>query len=186
MNYVPNYKNPFSFQQDVTAAGTPESLGVKLEDTTVAFVDGVADADTITDSGNGFVVAGFEAGDQLVVTGSASNDGTYVVDTVAAGTITLKANESLTDELASATVTLKSSKHIPDGIKMVVKAKQGNTSTIHVANSAARALNSATAAFVLRLSESLEIKVTDTENVWIDAAVSGEGVEVFVERDIQA
>ncbi len=184
MQYVPNYKNPFSFQQNITAAGTPESLGVKLEAATIAFVDGAAD--TITDSGSGFVVAGFEAGDQLVVTGSASNDGTYVVDTVAAGTIILKDNENLTDEVASATVTLKASKHIPDGIKMVVKAKQGNTSTIHVSNSAARALNSAVGAFTLRLSESLEIKVPDTKDVWIDAAVSGEGVEVFVEKDIQS
>lgn len=70
--------------------------------TTIAFVD--SNPDTITDSGNG--LAGFRSGDSLVVTGSASNDGTYTVDTAVAGTITLIAGDALAVEGAGATVTL--------------------------------------------------------------------------------
>jgi len=72
---------------------------------TIAFVD--SDPDTITDSGSGFVTAGFVAGDEITVTGSASNDGTYTIDTVTAGTITLLPGESLTAEGAGASITIK-------------------------------------------------------------------------------
>lgn len=75
-----------------------------LTGTTIAFVD--SDPDTITDSNNGFVTAGFVAGMELTVSGSTSNDGTYTIDTVTAGTVTLEADETLVAELAGATVTL--------------------------------------------------------------------------------
>lgn len=71
--------------------------------TTIAFVD--SDPDTITDSGNGFEDAGFKAGDLVTISGSTSNDGTYLIDTVAAGTLTLDAGASLTAEVAGDTVT---------------------------------------------------------------------------------
>lgn len=70
---------------------------------TIAFVD--SDPDTITDSGNGFVTAGFVVG-SITVSGSTDNDGTYVVDTVAAGTLTLAVAETLTAEIAGDTVTI--------------------------------------------------------------------------------
>jgi hypothetical protein len=57
----------------------------------LAFVDGGGGADTITDSGNGFVTAGFAPGDILFVQGSTSNDSAVtgaVLTAVAAGTIT--------------------------------------------------------------------------------------------------
>lgn len=57
--------------------------------TTIAFVDGGAGADTITDSADGFVTAGFEVGDTITVAGSTSNDGDYTLVDVAAGTLTL-------------------------------------------------------------------------------------------------
>ena len=44
---------------------------------------------TVTDSGSGFVTAGFKAGDLITVSGSTSNDGNYTIVTVAAGTLTL-------------------------------------------------------------------------------------------------
>lgn len=56
----------------------------------LAFVDGGGSNDSITDSGNGFVTAGFAPGDVLFVQGSTSNDGTCtgaVLLNVAAGTI---------------------------------------------------------------------------------------------------
>ena len=56
---------------------------------TIAFVDGGASDDTITDSGEGFVTAGFVVGDEITVEGTTSNDGTYTLTGVAAGTLTL-------------------------------------------------------------------------------------------------
>jgi hypothetical protein len=73
--------------------------------TTIAFVD--SDPDTITDSGNGFITAGFEAG-SITVSGSANNNGDFTVDRegIAAGTLTLISSDSLTAEAAGATVTI--------------------------------------------------------------------------------
>lgn len=76
----------------------------RMQGTGIAFVD--SDPDTITDSGDGFETAGFEAGDYVTVSGSTNNDGTYLVGTVAAGTLTLDAGESLTAEGAGATITI--------------------------------------------------------------------------------
>jgi hypothetical protein len=54
----------------------------------------------ITDSGSEFVTAGFVSGADVKVRGSIGNDGIYAVKTVAAGTLTLEASESLEDETA--------------------------------------------------------------------------------------
>jgi len=61
----------------------------KLTATTIAFVVS-GSPDTITDSGNNFLAAGFAA-DQSITVSSASgtNDGTYTIQSVVAGTITL-------------------------------------------------------------------------------------------------
>ena len=73
---------------------------------TIAFTDD--DPDTITDSGNGFITAGFKAGDLVTVSGSTSNDGNYTIDTggVAAGVLTLVIGDSLTAEIAGDNVTV--------------------------------------------------------------------------------
>jgi hypothetical protein len=56
---------------------------------TLAFVQ-TGDADTITDSENGFVTAGFEAGDVITVAGATSPHGAGIaIVSVAAGTLTL-------------------------------------------------------------------------------------------------
>lgn len=60
----------------------------------------------IRDSGSGLVSAGFQAGQTLIVTGSANNDGSYTVVTVASGAITV--NETIVTEIAGATVILTS------------------------------------------------------------------------------
>ena len=57
-----------------------------------------ANPDTITDSGNSFVTAGFEAGDIVVVEGSGSNDGSFKIVSVAVGTLTLESYEEVTAE----------------------------------------------------------------------------------------
>lgn len=73
--------------------------------TTIAFVDGGVGADTITDSGNGFIAAGFQAGDLITVNGSTSNDGELTIVSVVAGTITL-ATGTVTAEGAAANITI--------------------------------------------------------------------------------
>ena len=82
-------------------AGVSLSGDTTLTDTTIAF----AAPDTITDSNNGLAV--FNSGDTLIVTGTASNNGTYVIDTVAAGTITL-IEQTISLETAGGSVTLDS------------------------------------------------------------------------------
>lgn len=86
-----------------STANTPVASAT-ITASTIAFVD--SDPDTLTDSGNGFVTAGFQAGDVITVSGSTSNDGTYKVATVAAGTITLDAAETLVAEGSGDTVTI--------------------------------------------------------------------------------
>lgn len=73
---------------------------------TIAFNDNGASADTITDTGAGFVTAGFVDGDKITVSGSTSNDGDYTINTVVAGTITLIASDVLTTEELGASVTI--------------------------------------------------------------------------------
>ena len=77
---------------------------------TFAFVD--SNPDTITDSANGFLTAGYAAGMQISVSGSTSNDGVYTISSVAAGTITLVATDSLTAELEGDTVIIKDTESI--------------------------------------------------------------------------
>ena len=58
-----------------------ETTTAKYSSSTISFSDG---SDTITDSTNPFVTAGFSDGDKIRIQGSLSNDGDYTVD-VAAG-----------------------------------------------------------------------------------------------------
>jgi hypothetical protein len=64
----------------------------------LAFVAAGGGNATITDSDSGFVTDGFKAGDCLIIEGSTSNDGTYSIKTVVAGTITLDDGQDLTSE----------------------------------------------------------------------------------------
>jgi len=88
-------------------ASSALTAAASITDTTIAFVD--SNPDTITDSNNGFVTAGFIAGQTITVSGSTSNDGVYTIDTVAAGTITLITSNALTAEAAGDNVTILSS-----------------------------------------------------------------------------
>jgi hypothetical protein len=66
---------------------------------TLAFVDGDASNDTITDSAAGFVTAGFVAGQTLLILDSTSNDTiATTITTVAAGTLTLASIGEVTAE----------------------------------------------------------------------------------------
>src|SRR3990167_1896907 len=130
-----NLPTPFTFNFAVTTASTPEQLTVKRRATTIAFSENTGLADTITDSASGFLTAGFQAGDQITVSGSASNDGSYVIATVVAGTITLLGRNDLTTEAAGATVKIVAPKTVPDGIGVSIKAKNAKTGIIHIGDS---------------------------------------------------
>jgi hypothetical protein len=86
---------------------------------TIAFNN--LDPDTITDSNDGFVTAGFEAGHDILVEGSESNDGEYEIDTVAAGTLTLASIEELTTEAAGENVTITRLKWIQANLYYVAQ-----------------------------------------------------------------
>ena len=76
---------------------------IDLNDQTgIAFND--ANPDTITDTGNGLGI--YEAGQRIRVTGSTSNDGEYIIASVAAGTLTLDADAELTTEEEGDTIDL--------------------------------------------------------------------------------
>lgn len=94
-------------QETITFTGTAQASIIGAG---IAFVDGGGGADTMTDTGNGFIAAGFEAGQKITVTGAAEagNNGDFTIDTVAAGTITLIASDTLTNEGASNTITIRS------------------------------------------------------------------------------
>lgn len=69
----------------------PSSLILNYEPvdgTVIDFVDGGGGDDTIIDSTDGFLEAGFLAGQSITVTGSTSNDGIYVPTAVTASTMT--------------------------------------------------------------------------------------------------
>lgn len=95
-----------------TSRNNYEPEGADITAATIAFVN--SDPDTITDSGNGFVTAGFQAGDVIAVINSSSNDGIYTIATVVAGTITLVATDSLTAEALGANVTIAAFKAITE------------------------------------------------------------------------
>ena len=82
-----------------------EDMQVFISGTGIAFVDGGGSSDTITDTGTGFVTAGFGTTDKIRVIGSASNDGDYQLTNAAAGTLTM-ATALLTAETASESVTI--------------------------------------------------------------------------------
>ena len=74
---------------NVTTAFAANTVYTPVDGSTIAFVqDG--GADTITDSADGFVTAGFEAGDVITVAGATSPHGAGIaIVSVAAGTLTL-------------------------------------------------------------------------------------------------
>jgi hypothetical protein len=69
--------------------------------TTIAFTS----SNTITDSANGFVTAGYAIGDVITVMGTQQNNTNYTVTNVVAGTLTVK--ENTIAETAGASMTLK-------------------------------------------------------------------------------
>lgn len=91
-----------------------------------ALVDGGGSADTITDSSNGFVSAGFEVGDIVVVHGATdANDNVAMpIIAVAAGTLTIPTGSFTTGQAAAAGVSLTLKAHYNQCIAMMMRDVQ--------------------------------------------------------------
>ncbi|MBA7519314.1 hypothetical protein ES705_11392 [subsurface metagenome] len=80
-------------------------LQAKISGTTISFSD--SNPDTILDSDDNFVIAGFKSGQIItVVTGSGTNNGTYTISAVTPGVITLIGSDELITESAATAVTV--------------------------------------------------------------------------------
>ncbi len=173
-----------AIQKNVTSSGTPVKLSGYYVATTISFSD--ANPDTILDSASNFLKMGFQAGDKIVITGTTNNNKTVEVSTVAAGTITLVTGQELTTEAAGASVTLDTVRGIPvqDGVECTFKAKAGNTGTITLGPTSAKALNTNTSYFSnyrMTAGQSIVLQIKNLSSVWMDATVSGEGIEIILE-----
>jgi hypothetical protein len=71
---------------------------------TIALVSG--SPDTVTDSGSGFVTAGFTDAMSIIIEDSAADDGGYLTTTAVAGTITMDEDVSMTGEAAGTSITI--------------------------------------------------------------------------------
>jgi len=85
---------------------TADAITFDGDPTNLTFVDGGVGSDTLTDSDSGFGVDGFESGMTITVAGSTSNDGTYVLTNVAAGTLTVATASWAAGEPGIANMTL--------------------------------------------------------------------------------
>jgi bifunctional DNA-binding transcriptional regulator/antitoxin component of YhaV-PrlF toxin-antitoxin module len=95
------------FSCDILVQGNLARFGTHLTGSGIAFVAASGETpDTITDTGSGFLTAGFKAGQTVIVEGSDSNDGQYTVAGVAAGLLTLSSVGDLVDETAGESFTL--------------------------------------------------------------------------------
>lgn len=90
--------------EDVTSYDDMVSATITAD--TIAFVDGGGSDDTITDSGNGFVSAGFVANKPILISGSTSNNYSATPSAVEAGVLTVPTG-TVTAEIAGDTVTIK-------------------------------------------------------------------------------
>lgn len=98
---------------------------------TIAFVNNPGTQnDTITDSASGFLSAGFYGGQIITITGSASNDGTYQIANVVAGTITLSSSDNLVNEAAGAAVTIIAERQVEIGGITYTYTGGENTTTL--------------------------------------------------------
>lgn len=96
------------FKSDHTTKVMDASVGMKLTGVDFTFTSGTK---TITKAGGGFNSTNLIVGDQIVITGSTSNNGTFTVATIVGdGSITV--NEAVVTEAAGASVVLQENKNI--------------------------------------------------------------------------
>lgn len=70
---------------------------------------------------------------------------------------------------------------VPDGFKVIIMAKQSNTGNIYLGNSVT-ILSSSQRFDKLEAGDSVPLQVTNTNLIWIDSTVNGEGICYIVEQ----
>ena len=86
------------------------------------------------------------------------------------------------DVVAAGTAEQLPSVPVPDGLELVVRANPSNTDDIYLGKNKTDATRSTTR-ITLAPGEATKLRVTNANVYYVDAAVSGEGVEYFVEKD---
>lgn len=146
--------------------------------TTIAFNDNGALPDTITDSAGNFLKNGLHKGTITVLTGSTTNDGTYTIVTVTAGTITLAAENELTTEAAGTSVSIDQediikkpiSVFVPQGVMVISKIL--DTFPFATINKLISKINHTafygedTGTFMFLGCSAREEKNTEADNIW--------------------
>ena len=92
----------------------------------------------------------------------------------------------LTSTVAVAgTATQLPNQRIPDGIAVLIRALRTNTGIIKIGNSAANAQAAESGNnFTLLQGQSIALQVNNTQTLFIDASVAGEGVSIVLEQDL--
>uniref|UniRef100_I2Q2N4 Uncharacterized protein n=1 Tax=Desulfovibrio sp. U5L TaxID=596152 RepID=I2Q2N4_9BACT len=93
----------WSFDGEMICSGQVATFLVHMTASTIAFV---AEDNTVTDTGNGFVEAGFLTGQTLIVEGAPGNNGQYLIKAVAPGVLTLDSATSVVAAVVGTEVTL--------------------------------------------------------------------------------
>lgn len=70
----------------------------------------------------------------------------------------------------------------PAGLGIVVKAMSGNTDLVYIGSSKVKA-EGATTRVSLAAGQAAVLYIDNSDLVWVDAVVAGEGVEVYVEQE---
>lgn len=71
---------------------------------------------------------------------------------------------------------------VPSGCQLTILAKPGNTGVIYLGNSKANCEDTAKRVDGLSAGLAVSLKVANANLVWVDAAVTAEGISYFVEQ----
>ncbi len=82
----------------------------------------------------------------------------------------------------SGTVVQGADDTVVSGIPVTIKAWDTNTGNICLGNSAANALHSSGACFRLSSGQSVALAIPNTNALFFDSTVSGEGVDIIYEK----
>lgn len=160
-------------------AGTAQALtdgvidlsdGGSISVNTIAYVAAAEPlGPTITDSGNGFITAGFQAGRVIRVVGSASNDGSFMIKKVSAGTLEL---DTQTDLSAEAAGTVNQLYEVVSVLDLVISFPGANAGAGFVGGSGVSSANG----LEIAAGGAVSVGMGDLSKVFIDVASSNDDV----------
>lgn len=125
-----------AFKADGTTAVLDTSVGMQLVGADFTFTLATK---MIAKASAGFSSTNLAVGDQVIITGSTSNNGTFTVATIADAAITV--NEAIATEAAGANVTLKENKNVIMGnVNIGIGINVSVSSFVHTAAKATAGL----------------------------------------------